>query len=606
MTKNKTKLIKRQKLRNNEYYNIQECFDELYSKSLKGYKFTNLMNLITREQNILLAYRNIKKNKGSKTEGTNKSTIMDIGDRTSNKLIKYVRGRLKYYEPHSVRRVEIPKENGDLRPLGIPTMEDRIIQQCIKQVLEPICEAKFHNHSYGFRPNRSAKHALARCTFLINIVNLHYVVDIDIKSFFDEVDHGKLLKQMWSIGIRDKILMSIMSKLLKAEIEGYGTPRKGTPQGGIISPLLSNIVLNELDWWISSQWETKKTEHNYTRGHKSRALKTTGLKEMYMVRYADDFKIFCRNHKDAQKIFVAVRNWLKERLKLKVSPEKSKIVNLRKNYSDFLGFKMKVKPKGKKKVVETHISNKSQQKVIKNLRSKIKSFRNWPRENKANEYNAVVLGIHNYFRYATQVNNDFRKINFLVSKCLHNRTKNIRSDKVKRNGAYNKYYGEYNFKFKTIAGIALFPVAGIKFKIPLNFSQDINNYTFEGRVKIHKNLEGIDKNTLKYLMKNPILNKSIEFNDNRISLYVGQNGKCGITGKVLKIYDMEVHHIIPVGCGGTDGYNNLIYLSKDAHKLIHATENKIIAKYISLVDNLDKKVLRKLNKLRLVVGNCKI
>ena len=135
----------------------------------------------------------------------------------------------------------------------------------LNRYLEPICEAKFHKHSYGFRPNRGTLHAFSRAVTLANKNKLHYVVDVDIKGFFDNVDHGKLLKQLWTLGIRDKRILSIISKLLKAEIKGIGIPTKGTPQGGIISPLLSNVVLNEFDWWISNQWETFQTKRNYTR-----------------------------------------------------------------------------------------------------------------------------------------------------------------------------------------------------------------------------------------------------------------------------------------------------------------------------------------------------
>lgn len=188
------KLKKKQKLRNNEYYDTQKIYDNLYSKAQQNQKFNNLYDIIISSENILLAYRNIKRNKGSKTKGTNSTTILDIGEQEPEKLIAYVKNRLANFKPMSVRRVEIPKDNGKTRPLGIPTMEDRLIQQCIKQVLEPICEAKFYKHSYGFRPNRSTHHAIARTLALTNRHNFQYVVDIDIKGFFDNVDHGKLLK----------------------------------------------------------------------------------------------------------------------------------------------------------------------------------------------------------------------------------------------------------------------------------------------------------------------------------------------------------------------------------------------------------------------------
>ncbi len=127
------------------------------------------------------------------------------------------------------------------------------------QILEPICEAKFYDRSNGFRPNRSVEHAIAQCYKMMQQQQLHYVVDIDIKGFFDNVNHNKLLKQIWSFGIRDKKLLKIIKTILKAPIQMPDDTiiknDKGTPQGGILSPLLSNIVLNELDWWIASQWE---------------------------------------------------------------------------------------------------------------------------------------------------------------------------------------------------------------------------------------------------------------------------------------------------------------------------------------------------------------
>ena len=253
---------KRQKLRNAEYYDFQSVQDKLYSDSRNGKVFKNLIDTIISEENIQLAYRNIKKNTGSKTAGTDGKTIKDIAKWQPERVVSYVRKRLNWYKPQTVRRVEIPKPNGKTRPLGNPTIGDRLVQECILQVMEPICEAKFYSKSFGFRPNRSTEHAVAQVYKYMQVDNLRYAVNIDIKGFFDNVDHGKLLKQIWTLGIRDKRLLSIISAMLKAEIKGIGIPTKGTPQGGILSPLLSNIVLNELDWWIASQWEEMPPKHN--------------------------------------------------------------------------------------------------------------------------------------------------------------------------------------------------------------------------------------------------------------------------------------------------------------------------------------------------------
>ena len=148
----KTKPPKISALRNIEYYDFQKVLDKLYADSENSKEIKNLMGLITNPQNILLAYRNIKKNTGSKTAGVDKKTITHLEKWEPEKLIGYVQKRLDYYVPQAVRRVEIPKNNGKTRPLGIPTIMDRLIQQCVLQVLEPICEAKFFKRSNGFHP----------------------------------------------------------------------------------------------------------------------------------------------------------------------------------------------------------------------------------------------------------------------------------------------------------------------------------------------------------------------------------------------------------------------------------------------------------------------
>lgn len=327
-----------------------------------------MFDIIASKENVLLAYRKIKRNKGSKTAGVNGHKIKDWETKNIDDYVSYIQERLNNYIPQAIRRVNIPKPNGKLRPLGIPCIEDRLIQQAIKQVLEPICEAKFYEHSYGFRPNRGTEQAIAYAIKKVNIDKCYYVVDVDIKGFFDNVNHGKLLKQLWTIGIQDKKVISIISAMLKAEVKGIGEPDKGTPQGGVLSPLLANVVLNELDWWIASQWQNFKTNRKFNeQPNKYKHLRKSKLKEMYLVRYADDFKIFCKNQTDANKIFEAVKQWLKERLSLDINEEKSQIIDIRKKSSEFLGFQLKAYKKKKKWIIVSHMTEKAKKQVIEAL-----------------------------------------------------------------------------------------------------------------------------------------------------------------------------------------------------------------------------------------------
>ena len=592
------------KLRHNEYYGQQSTLDELYERSLNGAKFNKLYGKIVEKSNILLAYRNIKANTGSKTEGTDGKTIKDIANMTNEHVIAMVREKLSKYMPQSVRRVEIKKDNGTLRPLGIPTMSDRLIQQCILQILEPICEAKFHNHSFGFRPNRSTEHAIATMYKMINCQNLHFVVDIDVKGFFDNVDHGKLLKQMWTIGIQDKELLCIISAMLKAEIEGIGIPIKGTPQGGILSPLLSNVVLNELDWWISDQWESFETTYPYVQNcHKTYALKKSSkLKECYFIRYADDFKIMCRTRDEAERMFIAVKLWLKERLNLEISPEKSKITNLRKRTSEFLGFSIKAVVKGNKRVANSKIKSNAVIKIMAKGKELIRKIQKNPTHKNIGLYNSYVLGTQNYYRIASHCTKDFSKIGYYLDRIIKVRWKSISTNKGSPSKVYKEKYKDYDKKRIYVKETVIFPMTACKNKKVMCFSKKVNKFTPEGRKLIHKQIESVSDFEFIYLVKNPVMNRSIEYNDNRISLFSAQCGMCGILGIRLEVNDFHCHHKTPMQHGGTDKYQNLVIVSSDTHRLIHATKSETIHQILAKLE-LSKKQIAKVNKFRVQVGN---
>ncbi len=633
-TKKQEKLLCVEALRHSEYYGMQETLDNLYARSKNGEKFTNLMDLILSRDNILLAYRNIKANTGSQTPGTDNLTINDIGKLTPEELVGRARAIINGkwgYRPKPVRRKEIPKPNGSMRPLGIPCMWDRLIQQCIKQIMEPICEAKFSEHSYGFRPMRSVEQAIAATQGRLQLSNLHYVIEFDIKGFFDEVNHSKLIKQIWAMGIQDKQLLYVLRKILTAPIRmpdgSMVLPNKGTPQGGIISPLLANIVLNELDHWIESQWENNphasihqkpvaKENNRLDKSNGYRWLrKNTKLKEMFIVRYADDFRIFCRTKTDAEKTLAAVTQWLKKRLRLEVSPEKTRVVNVKRRYSEFLGFKIKVHKQSDKYVVKSHISDKKLNSAKAKLTEQAKKVVK-PRTLKTETqevalYNSMVEGLQNYYCIATDVNLDCKTLNRVAMTIFTNRLNRGRSIRLVKKGRQlteheRKRYGK-SAMLRYVAGSnePIYPIGYVQHKNPMAKKRSVNPYTTEGRRGIHDNLR-VNTYLMRQMMVQPLYDRTAEYADNRISLFSAQWGKCAITGKeFMLLEDIHCHHITPRGKGGTDKYQNLVLILTPVHKLIHATVPSTIAYYLKIL-NLDEKQLAKVNDYREKAGNAKI
>lgn len=613
------KAKKKSKLRHAEYYDMQKTFDSLYAGSKSGEVFGHLMDIISASSNIKLAFRNIKGNDGSHTAGTDGRTIESLAVMPEDKFVKLIQKQFRRYEPKAVKRVEIPKPNGKMRPLGIPCIIDRIVQQCILQVMEPICEAKFYEHSYGFRPCRSVENAISYAYGLAQRNKLHYVVDVDVKGFFDNVDHRKLLKQIWTLGIRDTKLIQIIKAMLKAPIEMPDgetvLPSKGTPQGGILSPLLANIVLNELDWWIASQWDemvghmkhpckvtyypngAEKKCNSYT------ALKKSNLKEMRIVRYADDFKIFCRTKEDAEKAYYAVKDWLWKRLKLEVSDEKSKVTNLRKRDSEFLGFRIKLRRKSNSWVITSNVCDKAIHRISKEMADSVKAIQSSKTAEEISlnvgDYNAKVIGVQDYYCIATRVNLNFSDIARPINGQLLHRIDGIKKQGEIKNRYLRKRYGKSK-QMRWIGETPLVPLAYVQFKIPMRKSRKINPYTSEGRAEIHDNLR-VDVNSMLWLMRHPISTESVRYNDNRVSLYAGQDGKCAITGKKLDVQTCFCYRKTNDCKKGKDNYQNLLLLSLQGLAIVSSEDMMSVVALVKEY-SLNAKVITKVNKLRATAG----
>lgn len=339
-------------------------------------------------------------------------------------------------------------------------------------------------------------------------------------------------------------------------------------------------------------------------------MRKTKLMEMYIVRYADDFRIFCPTKTDAQKTMFAVTQWLKDRLKLDVSPEKTRIVNVKRKYSDFLGFKIKVHTKGKKWVVKSHVSDKQLARKRQNLVEQAKRIAA-PRDGKSEIdeiklYNTMVMGMQNYYCLATHVNIDFQSLNRSIMTILTNRLKTQRGSRLVKTGrdltkVEKERFGKSQM-LRFVAGTQepIYPVGYIQCKKPMNKKGSINSYTSDGRIGLHDNLR-INTSLMLRLMQQPLRSRSIEYADNRISLFCAQWGKCAVTGKEFRFpEEIHCHHKIPKARGGTDKYENLVLVLESVHRLIHAKEPKLIAYYIRSLE-LDATQIAKINKLRLMV-----
>lgn len=515
-----------------------------------------LIDKIICEKNIAIAISNLKKNKGSKTPGIDGNTILDIIE-NKEQIIQKIKVELSMglYKPSLIKRIEIPKENGKTRPLGIPTIYDRVVQQSIKQILEPILDKKFHANSFGFRPNRSAENAIALNNNLINRGNLYFVVDIDIKSFFDNINHNKLIKQLYKIGIKEAKILKLIKVMLKSNVllpDGSIIKSiKGTPQGGVLSPLLANVVLNELDWWIHRQWSGKKTQHDYgAQNHKERALKKTKLIEVKLVRYADDFKLFCRSRKNAEIMFSLTKNFLKKRLKLEVSREKSKVINLKKKSSEFLGFRIKAVRNKKKRTARTWILEKRKHKILQKLKEQIKIIQKYKSKAQAIKYNAMILGIQNYYNIATMVNIDLGRIGYILTRILKNR---LGKGNYKKDILYERRYSKYNYKVWNVNKITLFTLDACKFKVPKQYSPKKKTRIEIDR--LYRYTELGDKNW-------EVLRAKVRY------MY---NSKCAVTNEYINgNNNFHIHHIIPQKNGGKDTLENLILLKPEVHRALHS------------------------------------
>lgn len=383
---------------------LQRRFAQRATKE-PGHRFGDLYDLLTRDSVLEEAAIRLLDNKGSRTPG-----LDGIGRDALSRNQEYHRALLRKqliegtFQPMPVRRVYIPKKNGKMRPLGIPTLYDRWVQMAIKLIIEPIFESDFANFSHGFRPKRSCLTATAHIHRLTTRRDrkVYWVIEGDIKGFFDHVHHKKLMSLLRQ-RINDKRLLDLIWQFLKAGVmegELFKKTEEGTPQGGVLSPLLANIYLNHFDQWFAQR--AMLGGGNATTHERERNRKGGGANFM-MVRYADDFVIFSNGSKEATEAFKQeVKTWLAAELKLELSEEKTKITHYTDGF-DFLGYtirKVKAQASGEE-VVTIYPSTASVERAVRRISDLTdrKTLMHSP-EDQIDALNAFLRGWGEYFRHS--------------------------------------------------------------------------------------------------------------------------------------------------------------------------------------------------------------
>ncbi len=614
---------------------LKAFLDFLYSKSKEGITFSGLLEAMCHEVTIVTAIHNIKSNKGSTTPGVDKKQIDSYLQMPKQEVISLIQQNFQEYHPKPTRRVYIPKSNGKQRPLGIPSMIDRIIQECMRIVLEPICEARFYPHSYGFRPYRAQKHAIRS---IINVINASskspdqavWAIEGDIKGCFDNINHRLLLQKLWRMGIHDKRILSIIKAMLKAgyvESGLYYATTTGSPQGGILSPLLSNVYLNDFDWYVGRTYMEPHRQCKH-KCNDTRRLKWAGITPKYNYRYADDWVVLTSTEKEAHRLKREYTKYFRHRMKLELSQEKTHVTDLRTTGIHFLGFVVKAERKRKTPDPKTWTPNLvgkpfpdmerltvKIQKVLDEVR-KIGCMMQANQQAAQIQYiNSMIMGLAQYIQPSICAHAfhaiDRRVNNTALAVWKKQFPKRYNQMQVPLHTLCNLPHRHEGYKSKTFAveiegqwfGITLAFITHSKYEAK-PFNQKMTPYTPEGRC-IYVQYRTKQKplpcdrpsiNTpedilLAQYAKGVAWKQNFEYYMNREYAYNRDKGKCKCCGNSFTpVLAKHCHHVqnrLPVE--RINKVSNLAWLCVPCHRMVHNSP---------IPTGTDQKTIKKIEKYR--------
>ncbi|MBP1466255.1 group II intron reverse transcriptase/maturase [Candidatus Chloroploca sp. M-50] len=532
------------------------------------HRFTKLYDLLTWEPLMAWAFDKLMTNVGSRTAG-----IDGMGKRTAQEkrdlIIAELRGQLKAgtYQHQPVRRVYIPKANGKRRPLGIPTLIDRLVQLMVKAILEPIFESDFRPESHGFRPQRSCHTAMAHLHLMTapSQKKMYWVIEGDITGCFDHIQH-KTLMRLLRRRIWDNKLLGVIWQMLRAGVmegELFKKTSAGTPQGGIISPLLANVYLHEIDAWFHQNY----TGLNYNEKNKRRKRKEGNA---FYVRYADDFVVAWNGTKEgAERIKAELSTFLRDHLGLELSAEKTRITHVTEGY-DFLGFTVK-RYSSRRRGRSDLIIRPSEKSVMK-LKAKIKAMTKRGTtldavRDKIKAMNYLLKGWANYFRHQASSstfdyigNYAFRRMEIWLKKKTRQRIRAV----------YRQYYRKPDTYHTWVAGGMALYHPGVQIKIErMRYAHRPNPY-----------LNATNEVYLTY-HRDPLAGKKEwggahfygeGWTEVRDEVLTRDGRKCRVCGKGGRV---EVHHIRPHQPGRPHELHNLITLCATCHRQVRDPQSEV-------------------------------
>ena len=513
-----------------------------------------MYNLMRTKRLVEVALDNVLHNKGAKTAGVDGVTKADLSTAKARaQLVDEIHRELcaKTYKPQPVRRTYIPKPGKtEKRPLGIPTIKDRVVQEMLKIILEPIYEAKFHKHSYGFRLFRSTHHAVLRCKDLIGRRGYTLVIEGDIRKCFDRIHHIKLLKILRET-IKDERIIRLIRDMLKAGVMEDGAwhvTDEGTPQGGIISPLLANIYLNELDWFVASKWETVSQVERNRRSRHGLAL------PCFIVRFADDFVVLIKGTKEqAEQLKAEIAEFLDAELHLELAEEKTLVTPVGRGF-DFLGFHIR-KYRRVTLITPSH-------KAMSKFREKVKQ-RVW--EGFSNDdaaaiehLNRYLIGWGMYYRRVSSAR-AFKEADYYVWKRVWRTSRRLRNPKLtpaqhlrahyilyrydlrkknrwRRGGHYGTWADAAHTKAYIVIKLAFIPIRYVQ------FHPQLNPYVPEEREILEKRVGTLELPPDQ--IPGPAVNSEygLEWETLRRSVLENAGYHCRLCGKPIKGRKAHVHH----------------------------------------------------------------